>query len=158
MSQDAPLDVDRRFPPFDRFGALQRLAAVRSGHASGLHARHQLYFGRDNHTRANMLIKVTSKPGVVYEQNLANEIASLTTINHQLPHSRYFPVLDDHGRLRDGRIYLTMSLFDEWPLATTIGGSGDPIGRSRTSEPPSRSPRRWPSCMACEIGTSISIP
>jgi len=126
MSQDAPLDVDPRFPPFDRFGTIQRLAAVRSGHASSLHARHQLYFGRDNHTRANMLIKVTSKPGVVYEQNLANEIASLTTINHQLPHSRYFPVLDDHGRLRDGRIYLTMSLFDEWPLATTIGGERRP--------------------------------
>jgi serine/threonine protein kinase len=28
--------------------------------------------------------------------------------------------LEEHGRLRDGRVYLTMSCFDEWPLATTI--------------------------------------
>lgn len=80
-----------------------------------------MYVGRDKHTHVNTLVKVTSKPGVVYEQNLANEISSLSTINRELPDSRYFPVLGDHGRLRDGRIYLTMSLFDEWPLATTIG-------------------------------------
>ena len=68
-----------------------------------------------------MLIKVTSKPGLVYEQDLTNEIASLSSINRELPDSRYFPVLGEHGRLRDGRVYLTMSHFDEWPLATTIG-------------------------------------
>lgn len=68
-----------------------------------------------------MLIKVTSKPGLVYEQDLTNEIASLSTINRELPDSRYFPVLGEHGRLRDSRVYLTMSHFDEWPLATTIG-------------------------------------
>jgi serine/threonine-protein kinase len=68
-----------------------------------------------------VLIKVTSKPGIVYEQDLTNEIASLSTINRELPDSRYFPVLGEHGRLRDGRVYLTMSCFDERPLATTIG-------------------------------------
>ena len=62
-----------------------------------------------------------SKPGLVYEHNLTNEIASLTTIGRELPTSRYFPVLLDHGRLDDGRLYLTMSLFDEFPLATSIG-------------------------------------
>jgi serine/threonine protein kinase len=35
-------------------------------------------------------------------------------------------VLCDHGRLRDGRAYLTLSLFDEWPLATTIGSERMP--------------------------------
>ena len=49
----------------------------------------------------------------------------LSTINRRLPESRYFPVLGAHGRLRDGRIYLIMSLFDEWPLATSI--SAEPL-------------------------------
>jgi serine/threonine protein kinase len=124
MSLDIVHDIDAKSPPFDQFGSVQRLAAARSGHGS--HARHQLYVGRDRQTRANMLIKVTSKPGVVYEKDLANEIASLTTINRELPESRYFPLLGDHGRLRDGRIYLTMSLFDEWPLATTISSERRP--------------------------------
>ena len=112
--------------PFDRFGSLHRLAAARSGHASEEHARHELYVARDKQSRANVLIKVTSKPGLVYEQNLTNEIASLTTINRELPDSRYFPVLGEHGRLADGRVYLTMSLFDEWPLATTVGSERRP--------------------------------
>jgi serine/threonine protein kinase len=77
--------------------------------------------GRDKQTRANALIKVTTKPGLVYQQNLSNEIATLTTINRDLPDSRYFPLLWDHGRLDDGRLFLIMSLFDEWPLATAIG-------------------------------------
>ena len=68
-----------------------------------------------------MLIKVTSKPGLVYERDLTNEIDSLSTINRELPDSRYFPVLGEHGHLRDGRVYLTLSLFAEWPLATAIG-------------------------------------
>ena len=126
MSDDDPIDIDPSSPPFDRFGGLHWLAAVRSGHASAQHARHQLYVARDRQSRANMLIKVTSKPGLVYEQNLINEMASLTTINRELPHSRHFPVLGEHGRLADGRVYLTMSLFDEWPLATAVGSERRP--------------------------------
>jgi serine/threonine protein kinase len=121
MTHSAPFDLDGKAPPFDAFGSIHRLATARSGHASWEHARHQLYVARDKRTRANVLIKVTSKPGRVYEQDLTNEIASLTTINRELPDSRYFPLLGEHGRLRDGRVFLTMSLFDEWPLATAIG-------------------------------------
>src|SRR5215510_11736591 len=110
MSHSATIDIDSTSPPFDQFRNIQRLAAVRSGHKSE-HARHQLYVGRDKRTRANMLIKVTSKLGVVYEQDLTNEISSLSTINNELPDSRYFPVLGEHGRLRDGRMYLSMSCF-----------------------------------------------
>ncbi len=69
----------------------------------------------------DVLIKVTSKPGRVYEQDLENEIATLGTINRELPDSRYFPHVYRHGHLGDGRLYLVMSLFDEFPLATTIG-------------------------------------
>jgi serine/threonine protein kinase len=92
--------------------------------------------GRDTRTRANALIKVTTRPGLVYEQNLTNEIATLATINRELPDSRYFPLLWDHGRLPDGRVFLIMSLFDEWPLATTIGPEGlshQLVARLRTS-------------------------
>jgi serine/threonine protein kinase len=67
-----------------------------------------------------VLVKVTSKPGLVYQQDLNNEIASLSTINRQLPASPYFPVVYEHGHLRDGRVYLITSLFDEFPLATAI--------------------------------------
>jgi len=115
------LDRHLQSAPFKRFGTIQRLGPDRSGHASVEHVRHQLYTGRDTRTRANALIKVLTKPGLVYEQNLTNEIATLSTINRELPDSRYFPVLWDHGRLPDGRIFLIMSLFDEWPLETTIG-------------------------------------
>lgn len=121
MSHRAPIDIDSKSPPFDRFRSIHPLASARSGHASGGHGRHQLYVARDKRSRANVLIKVTSKPGLVYEQDLTNEIAILSTINRELPDSRYFPVLGEHGRLRDGRVYLTMSCFDEWPLATAIG-------------------------------------
>jgi hypothetical protein len=108
-------------PPFRRFGSVQRLGPDRSGHASVEHGRHQLFVGRDRRTRANALIKVLTKPGLVYEQSLTNEIVTLSTINRELPDSRYFPLLWDHGRLPDGRAFLIASLFDEWPLATTIG-------------------------------------
>jgi serine/threonine protein kinase len=121
MSHSGPIDIDCKSPPFDQFRGIHRLAPARSGHASTEHAGHQLYIARDRRSRANVLIKVTSKPGIVYEQDLTNEIASLTTINRELPDSRYFPVLGEHGRLRDSRVYLTMSYFDERPLATTIG-------------------------------------
>jgi eukaryotic-like serine/threonine-protein kinase len=115
------IDIDCSSPPLNRFRSLHRLSAARSGHASWQHARHQLYVARDKLSRANVLIKVTSKPGLVYEQDLTNEIASLSTINRELPDARAFPVLGEHGRLSDGRAFLTMSLFDEWPLATSIG-------------------------------------
>ncbi len=68
-----------------------------------------------------MLIKLTSKPGLVYQHNLLNEIASLSTINRELPASPYFPVVKAHGQLPGGRVYLITSLFDEFPVATTIG-------------------------------------
>ena len=121
MSHSAPIDLDCTSPPFDQFAGIHRLVATRSGHAPGDHARHQLYVARDKRSRAHVLIKVTSKPGLVYEQDLTNEIASLSTINRELPHSGYFPVLGEHGRLADDRVYLTMTLFHEWPLAASIG-------------------------------------
>jgi serine/threonine protein kinase len=127
MSHSAPIDVDGTSPPFDQFSSIHWLAAARSGHAPGEHARHQLYVARDKRSRANVLVKITSKPGLVYEQELTNEIASLSTINRELPNSRYFPVLCEHGRLHDSRIYLVMSLFDEWPVATSIGPERTPV-------------------------------
>jgi serine/threonine protein kinase len=118
------LDIDCTLPPFDQFTSVQRLASDRSGH--GEHARHHLYVGRDRKTRANALVKLTSKPGLVYQSNLNNEIATLSTINRELPTSRYFPVVLEHGKLRDGRVYLITSLFDEFPLATAIGAERMP--------------------------------
>ena len=129
MSRSAPIDIDCKSPPFDQFGSVHRLAAARSGHAFGEHGRHQLYVARDTRRRANVLVKVTSKPGLVYEKDLTNEIASLSTINRELPESRYFPVLEEHGRLRDGRVYLTMHVL--------TSGHGDDIGQGI---PPGRSP------------------
>lgn len=107
--------------PLKRFGPIRPLGPDHTGDRPLGHGRHQLYVGRDVRTRAPVLIKVLTKPGVVYERNLTNEIATLSTINRELPDSRHFPLLSDHGRLPDGRIFLVMSLFDEWPLATTIG-------------------------------------
>jgi len=127
MFRSTPLEIDATSPPFDQLGGIHRLAPARSGHASAETARHQLYVARDKRSRANVLVKVTSKPGIVYEQDLTNEIASLSTINRELPDSRSFPVLWEHGRLHDSRIYLVMSLFDEWPLATTIGADRTPV-------------------------------
>jgi serine/threonine protein kinase len=121
MSPRAQLDGQLRGAPFKRFRGIHRLGQNRSGHASVQHVRHQLYVGRDTRTRADALIKITSKPGLVYEHNLTNEIATLSTINQKLPDARYFPLLWDHGRLSDGRVFVIMSLFDEWPLATRIG-------------------------------------
>ncbi len=120
LNRDA-LAIDRSSPPFDQFRSIQWLAPARSGHRSPDHARHQLYVGREKRHPASVLIKVTSKPGLVYEHDLNNEIGSLSTINRELPDSQYFPVVQSHGRLADGRIYLITSLFDEFPLATTIG-------------------------------------
>ena len=136
MTSGDRLDRQLQSAPFKRFANIQRLGDDRSGHASVEHVRHQLYVGRDTRTRANALIKVLTKPGLVYEQNLANEIATLTTINRELPDSHFFPLLRDHGRLSDGRVFLIMSLFDEWPLATTIGPERMPhqlVTRLRTA-------------------------
>jgi serine/threonine protein kinase len=121
MPRTGTSDIDGKAPPFDRFESIQRLATARSGHASPEHARHQLYVARDKRSRGNVLIKLSSKPGIVYQNNLLNEIATLSTINRELPDSRYFPFVVEHGRMRDGRTYLATSLFDELPLATTIG-------------------------------------
>jgi serine/threonine protein kinase len=113
--------IDTTAPPFHHYRSIQRLPPARRGPASVEHARHQLYVGRDKRTSTGVLFKLTSKPGQVYAHNLANEAASLETINRELPNSRYFPFVHDHGYLNDGRMYLITSLFDELPLATLIG-------------------------------------
>jgi len=125
MTPRESLDVDTASPPFDGLSSIQRLTSARSGHHSE-HVRHHLYVGRDKRTRANLLIKLASKPGLIYQQNLANEIATLTTVNRELPESRYFPVVVDQGKLRDGRIYMVSYLFDEFPLATSIAAEPTP--------------------------------
>jgi serine/threonine protein kinase len=130
MTDTGPIDIATTSPPFDQLRGIQRLASARSGHASAEHARHQLYVARDKRSRSNVLVKIASKPGVVYEQELTNEIDSLSTINRDLPDSRYFPLLFEHGRLPDSRIYLIMSLFDEWPLATTISADRTPVSEA----------------------------
>jgi serine/threonine protein kinase len=136
MPRRDTLDPELQSPRFERFRSIHRLGPERSGHASVDHVRHQLYVGRDTQSRSNVLIKVTTKPGLVYQHNLTNEIATLTTINRELPDSRVFPELWDHGKLSDGRVFLVMSLFDEWPLATTIGPEPQPerlVAHLRTS-------------------------
>ena len=121
MARIGSTDIDGKSPSLDRFKSIRRLSTDRSGHASPETARHQLYVGRDKRSQGNVLIKLSSKPGLIYQHNLINEIATLSTINRELPDSRYFPFVVEHGRLSDGRIYLAMSFFDELPLATTIG-------------------------------------
>lgn len=108
-------------PRLKRLRNVQRLGTERSGHASEEHVRHQLYVGQDSETNSRALVKITTRPGLVYEQNLVNEAAVLSTINSALPTSQHFPLLLDHGRVRDGRMFVLMSFFDEWPLAMTIG-------------------------------------
>ena len=113
--------VEFKGPPFDQLKTVRRLSSDRRGQGSVEHARHQLYVAHDRQTSESVLLKLSSKPGLVYQNNLLNEIASLSTINRELPHSPYFPVVKGHGRLPHGRVYLITSLFDEFPLATTIG-------------------------------------
>lgn len=128
--------IDTTAAPFDRFTTVQRLGAQRRGHASDETARHQLYVGRDRHTRLMLLLKIASRPGLVYQANLTNEIETLASVNRQLPHSRYFPFVYDHGRLADGRVYVVTTFFDELPLATTIGTDWEPdrlVSRIRTA-------------------------
>jgi serine/threonine protein kinase len=126
MSKFQPLTIDSGSAPFDRYTGLRWLAPERSGHDSSEQGRHQLFTGRERHNPVNVLIKVTSKPGLVYEQDLDNEFRSLSTINRRLPRSSYFPFVHDQGRLPDGRRFLVTSLFDEFPLATLVGPSPEP--------------------------------
>ena len=114
-------DVDAKSPPFDQFKGMQPLEKDRRGHVSVETARHHLYVGTDKRSNTSVLIKVTSKPGLIYQDNLKNEIASLLTVNQSLPESQYFPLLREHGELRDGRVYIVASFFPELPLATAIG-------------------------------------
>lgn len=133
------MDIDAKAPPFDQFRNIQRLSRDRSGRGSGGHARHDLYVGRDKKTQLNWLIKVAAKPGVVYQGNLLNEIASLTTINRELPDVRAFPRVREHGKLRDSRVYLVISLFDELPLAASIA------------------PERMPTRLVANVRTAIEV-
>ena len=125
MQPSEPIEVDVKSPPFDQFKHVRWLGVERSGRESVAHVRHHLYVGRDKRSPVDLLIKLTSKPGLVYQQNLTNEIATLATINTELPGSRYFPVVREHGRLRDGRVYLISTLFNEFPLASAI--SAEPV-------------------------------
>ena len=79
MPHSQPVDIDLKSPPFDQLNHVQRLSTDRRGQGSVEHARHHLYVGRDRRSRASVLVKLTSKPGLVYQNNLANEIASLAT-------------------------------------------------------------------------------
>lgn len=126
MPRSAPLTIDPESPPFDRYKGLRWLAPERSGHEPDARGRHQLFSARERHNPVNVLIKVTSKPGLVYEQDLDNEFESLSTINRRLPHSQYFPFVHDQGRLPDGRRFLITSLFDEFPLATIVATGPEP--------------------------------
>jgi serine/threonine protein kinase len=117
--------IDRAAAPFDRFVTVFRLGPDRRGHASE-HARHQLFVGRDRKTGVDLLVKLATKPGKVYQQDLENEIATLSTINRELPDSPYFPVVHDHGHRSDGRAYLVSTFFNELPLATVIGTEWEP--------------------------------
>jgi serine/threonine protein kinase len=115
------VDFDAKAPPFDQFKRIQLLTQDRRGAISVATARHLLYVGIDAQRGGSVLIKVTSKPGRIYQDNLENEIATLTTIRRSLPESRTFPLIREHGTLGDGRVYLIASFFVELPLATAIG-------------------------------------
>jgi len=119
-------DFDSKSPPFDQFKGLQPLGEDRRGHVSAETARHRLYVGTDKRTNTSALIKVTSRPGLTYQHNLENEIASLLTINQSIPDSPYFPFVREHGALRDGRVFLVSTFFPELPLATAIGNERVP--------------------------------
>ena len=67
---DRPIDIDCTSPPFDQFKGIQWLARDRSGHGSAGHARHHLYVGRDKHSPSRVLIKLSVKPGLIYQANL----------------------------------------------------------------------------------------
>ena len=110
-------------PPFDQFKVIQPLAKVRRGHVSVESARHHLYVANDRQSHDSVLIKITSKPGLTYQENLKNEIASLLKINGSIPESRYFPLVRTHGKLRDGSV-----LYRRILLHRTAAGHGDRQG------------------------------
>jgi serine/threonine-protein kinase len=85
-----------------------------------------LYVGRDRQTRLNLLVKLATRPGKVYQDDLENEIATLPTVNRELSDSRYFPILHDYGHTPDGRVYLVSTFFDERPLAASLGTEWEP--------------------------------
>jgi serine/threonine protein kinase len=118
--------IDFKGPPFDQLKNIRPLSRHRRGQGAIEYARHQLYVGYDRQTSDSVLVKLTTKAGLVYQNNLLNEIATLSTINRELPQSPYFPIVTRHGRLRDSRVYLITSLFDELPLATNIGAEPMP--------------------------------
>jgi serine/threonine protein kinase len=116
-----PLSIDPTSPPFDQYTHIAWLGSKRRGRDSQVHARHQLFTARARHTPLDVLVKVTTKPGLVYERELDNEWRTLATINRERPTSACFPWVYDNGYLADGRRYLITSLFDEFPLATIVG-------------------------------------
>jgi serine/threonine protein kinase len=118
---DSSIDFDFKSAPFDQIKGIHLLGQDRRGHVSIETARHHLFVGTDRRSNTSVLVKVTSRPGLIYQENLKNEIATLLTVNESLPESRYFPLVRDHGQLRDGRVYIVESFFDELPLATAIG-------------------------------------
>ena len=122
----SPITIDRRAPPFDQYTSISRLAPARSGHESHAHVRHQLYVARGRKNPVDVLIKLTSKPVSVYEQDLNNEISTLSTISCELPDSKSLPVprATMAGSTTDAS--LIMSLFDELPLATIVGAERMP--------------------------------
>jgi serine/threonine protein kinase len=124
MPQDDRIDF--KAPPFDQLKNIRPLSADRRGQEATEYVRHQLYVAHDRHTSESVLVKLATKAGLVYQNNLLNEIATLSTINRELPQSPYFPIVTRHGRLRDSRVYLITSLFDELPLATKIAAEPMP--------------------------------
>jgi serine/threonine protein kinase len=117
----AMIDFDPNSAPFNQFKDLTLLAKNRRGQVSFETARHHLYVGSDKKSHASVLIKITSRPGLIYQDNLENEIASLLKINRSIPESPYFPFVRAHGKVPDGRVYIVASFFDEFPLANAIG-------------------------------------
>jgi len=122
----ATIDFDARDPPFNQFKDIKALAKNRRGQGSFENERHHLYVGSDRKSHDGVLIKITARPGLIYQGNLENEIASLLRINESLNGSPYFPVVKARGKLRDGRVYLIASFFDEFPLANAIGNERMP--------------------------------
>jgi serine/threonine protein kinase len=120
MPRSEPLSIDVTWPALRRYTHVRWLEVSRR-QAAGGRPRHHLFIGREKDNPVDVLIKVTSRAGRVYEDDIENEWRSLTAINLRRPDSRYFPFVHDQGRFPDGRRFLITSLFDEFPLATITG-------------------------------------